>query len=190
VSVDTKDEQELTLLLQRWGDGDEAARDELLPLVYDTLRRLASRHLNSEKRISTLQPTALVHEVYMRMAGPNTPDFVNRAQFFAISARMMRQILVDEARSRLRQKRGGGAVKVEMQEGMAVESGGGADVLALHEALEELGKFDERRAKIVELRYFGGFTEEETALLAGVSAPTVRRDMRLAEAWLRSRLKS
>ncbi len=175
-------------MLQRWGDGDESARDAVLPLVYDSLRRLASKHLRNEKRVSTLQPTALVHEVYMKLAGQSFPNWSNRGQFFGIAARMMRQILVDEARSRLRQKRGGGAVKVELDEGSAVASVEGADILALHEALEDLSKFDERRGRIVELRYFGGFTEEETAALLEVSPATVRRDMRLAEAWLRSKL--
>ena len=179
---------ELTLLLQRWGDGDEVARDALLPLVYDSLRRLASRHLGNERRASTLQPTALVHEVYLKMAGATVPGYANRAQFFGIAARMMRQVLVDEARSRLRQKRGGGAIKVELEESSAISRGEGTDVLALHDQIEELLKFDERRGRIVELRYFGGFTEEETATLLDVSTATVRRDMRLAEAWLRSRL--
>jgi RNA polymerase sigma factor (TIGR02999 family) len=179
---------ELTILLQRWGEGDDAARDALLPLVYDSLRRLAARHLGNERRPSTLQPTALVHEVYMKMAGTTVPGYANRGQFFGIAARMMRQVLVDEARSRLRQKRGGGAFRVELDESSAIAREEGADVLALHDQVEELLKFDERRGKIVELRYFGGFTEEEAADLMGISTATVRRDMRLAEAWLRSRL--
>lgn len=123
----------------------------------------------------------------MKMAGQNMPDWTNRGQFYGIAARMMRQILVDEARARLRQKRGAGPVRVELSESMAAGKPG-TDILALHDALEDLTKFDERRGQIVELRYFGGFTEEETAALLDLSVSTVRRDMRLAEAWLRSQL--
>lgn len=187
VDTDAPVPQEVTRLLKRWGEGDSEARDALLPLVYDALRRLAAKHLRNEKRVSTLQPTVLVHEVYMKMAGQNMPDWVNRGQFYGIAARMMRQILVDEARARLRQKRGSGSVRVELDESMAAGQNG-TDILALHDALEDLAKFDERRSRIVELRYFGGFTEDETAELLEVSVSTVRRDMRLAEAWLRSQL--
>lgn len=187
VDTDAPVPQEVTRLLKRWGEGDSEARDALLPLVYDALRRLAAKHLRNEKRVSTLQPTVLVHEVYMKMAGQNMPDWVNRGQFYGIAARMMRQILVDEARARLRQKRGSGSVRVELDESMAAGQNG-TGILALHDALEDLAKFDERRGRIVELRYFGGFTEDETAELLEVSVSTVRRDMRLAEAWLRSQL--
>ncbi len=187
VETDAPVPQEVTRLLKRWGEGDSEARDALLPLVYDALRRLAAKHLRNEKRVSTLQPTVLVHEVYMKMAGQNMPDWASRGQFYGIAARMMRQILVDEARARLRQKRGSGSVRVELDESMAAGKSG-TDILALHDALEDLAKFDERRSRIVELRYFGGFTEDETAGLLEVSVSTVRRDMRLAEAWLRSQL--
>jgi RNA polymerase sigma-70 factor, ECF subfamily len=184
------DTKNVTRLLREWAGGSPAALDELVPLIYGTLRRLAAARLRHERNAATLEPTALVHEAYVRMIQQNAPDWESRAQFFGIAVRVMRQVLVDHARERLAEKRGGGAVKLELDEALGVPDGkaGGLDVLALNRALDELQQFDERKSRMIELRYFGGFTEEETGRMTGVSLATVRRELRRAEAWLHARM--
>ncbi|MGH9722310.1 MAG: sigma-70 family RNA polymerase sigma factor [Bryobacteraceae bacterium] len=178
----------MTRLLEQWAGGDEGARDRLVPLVYDALRRLASRHLSGERQAATLQPTSLVHEAYIRLVEQKQPDWQSRSHFFGVAAHVMRQVLVDHARNRRSQKRGGGAVMVDLKDTALGMGHGGADVIAIHDALNHLEQFDRRKCRIVELRFFGGFTEEETAQHLAVSTRTVRRELRLAEAWLNTQL--
>ena len=178
--------QNVTQLLQAWAQGNEAARDELIPLVYDTLRRIARNHLRGERPGHTLQTTALINEVYLRLIDQSV-SWQSRAHFFGIAARLMRQVLVDYARARLRNKRGGDQQRVSLafaEEGHEQT----ADLLALHEALETLDRVDAERGRIVELRFFGGLTIEETAEVMGVSTPTVERGWRAARAWLQTEL--
>jgi RNA polymerase sigma factor (TIGR02999 family) len=179
----------VTQLLRQWGDGDQRACDALVPIVYDTLRRLAERHLADERHAQTLQPTALVHEAYLRLVAQDTPDWESRAHFYGVAAHLMRQVLVDHARRRLSAKRGAGAVKLELKDVAEVPAPGQpVEIFALNEALDELARVDERKCRIIELRYFGGCTEEETARSMAVSIATVRRDLRTAEAWLAVKL--
>ena len=175
---------EVTRLLIAWGNGDQAALDALLPLVYQELHRLAARHLGREHGRHTLQTTALVHEAYLRLIDQKEARWQNRAHFFAIAAQMMRRILVDHARARRYQKRGGGARQVSLDEALEVSAERAAEVVALDEALTSLARFDERKSKLVELRFFGGLSIEETAEVLGVSPGTVMRDWTLAKAWL------
>lgn len=177
--------EQVTRLLRDWATGNETAREQLLPLVYDTLRRLAERYLADERFARTLQPTALVHEAYLRLVDQKNPDWESRSHFYGIAARLMRQILVDHARARLTAKRGGDAVIIQLDDGVDVASRGqSADVLGLNDALDALATRDPRKGRIVELRYFGGFTADETAKSIGISVATVRRELRLAEAFL------
>ena len=177
--------EHVTRLLRDWAAGDETAREQLLPLVYDTLRRLAERYLADERFARTLQPTALVHEAYLRLVDQKNPDWESRSHFYGIAARLMRQILVDHARARLSAKRGGDAVIIQLDDGVDVaRHARSADVLGLNDALDALAVRDPRKARIVELRYFGGFTADETAKSIGISVATVRRELRLAEAFL------
>jgi RNA polymerase sigma factor (TIGR02999 family) len=159
-----------------------------LPLVYDELRRLAAQRLGHENPGQTLQATALVHEAYIRLVAQDRVTWQNRAHFFAIAARVMRQILVDFARARGYQKRGGGAHQVSLDEAMVVGQPLDEDLIALDQALDELGEIDERKGLVVELRFFAGLTEGETAEALKVSPETVRRDWRLAKSWLRLKL--
>ena len=175
---------EVTQLLLAWSAGDQAALDRLMPLVYEELRRQARRHLRRERRDHSLQTTALVNEAYLRMVDLDRVRFENRARFFAISARLLRQILVDLARRRATQKRGGGAQRISLAESIE-DSNSDIDLAELDEALKALTEFDARKGQVVELRFFGGLTEEETAKVLDVSPETVRRDWRLAKAWLR-----
>jgi RNA polymerase sigma factor (TIGR02999 family) len=179
----------ITRLLVDWQHGDPSALDELMPLVYQELRKLAASYLRDERRDHTLQPTALIHEAYLRMVGSSVPEWQSRAHFFGVAARLMRQILVDHARGRRALKRGGEQVKLSLDDPQTVfahENLGG--LLELDEALKRLASFDERKAQVVEMRAFGGMSVEATALALGVSEPTVKRDMRLAQAWLRREL--
>jgi RNA polymerase sigma factor (TIGR02999 family) len=176
--------QEITRLLVAWSDGDEQAFTVLMPLVYGELRRLASRRLGRERAGHTLQTTALVHEAYLRLVDQKEANWRNRAHFFAVAAQMMRRILVDYARSRNFAKRGGGVKRVSLDEAMVVSDERAADVVALDEALDALSRFDERKSRMVELRFFGGLSVEETAEVLGVSPGTVMRDWTLAKAWL------
>jgi RNA polymerase sigma-70 factor (ECF subfamily) len=180
----TPSSAEVTQLLVAWGNGNKAALDQLMPLVYRELQRLARRRLGREAAGHTLQTTALVHEAYVRLLGQTEVHWQNRAHFFAIAAQMMRRILVDYARSRQYAKRGGGAQKVPFDEVQVVSGNRAAVVVALDEALTALAEIDERKSKMVELRFFGGLSIEETAEVLGVSAGTVRRDWTLAKAWL------
>lgn len=178
----------VTGLLHAWRQGDPAAFDRLVPLVYDELRRRARHYLRAERPNHTLQPTALVHEVYARLIGTSRVDWQNRAHFFALAARQMRQILVDSARARRYQKRGGGAVHVAFDEAI-VATERGSDLEALDDAIDALAKKDERKARIVELRYFGGLTNEEIAVALGISTDTVMRDWQMAKLWLRRSIR-
>jgi RNA polymerase sigma factor (TIGR02999 family) len=174
---------EVTQLLLAWGKGDPAALEALTPVVYDELRRLARHYMGNERVGHTLQATALVNEAYMRLVDIHKVQWQNRAHFFAMSARLMRRILVDSARSRKYQKRGAGAQKVSLDERLLVAEPG-RDLVALDDALNELAKVDERKRKVVEMRFFGGLSVEETAEALGVSVDTVMRDWKLAKAWL------
>ncbi len=181
----TSSTQEVSRLLAAWGGGDRAALDELIPLVYDELRRLAHLYTGRESPGHTLQTSALVNEAYLRLADRANLHWQNRAHFFAICALLMRQILVDHARQRRSQKRGGGALQVTLDDGLIVSEKRAADVVALDEALARLCELDPRQGKIVELRFFGGLSIDEAAEVLGVSPGTVMRDWTLAKAWLR-----
>jgi len=175
---------EVTALLLRWQDGDQEALERLTPLVYEDLRRVARRQLRSERAGHTLQPTAVVHEVYMRLVDQRRVRWQNRAQFFAIAARLTRRVLLNHARDRQAQKRGGEASKVSIAEGDALTPPREVDLLDLDRALQRLGELDPDQERVVELRYFGGLTIEETAEALGSSAATVKRDWHSARAWL------
>jgi RNA polymerase sigma factor (TIGR02999 family) len=174
----------VTRLLVRWRQGDREALEALMPLVYDELRKLARHYLRRERSDHTLQSTALVHEAYLRLAGDSPPDWQNRAHFFGIAARVMRQILVEHARAREAEKRGGGACKLTLDPAIALPQEIDIDVLALDRALSELSALDEQQAKIVELRFFAGLTIEDTSEALGISPATVKRDWVTARAWL------
>ena len=177
----------ITVLLKAWGDGDEAALEQLIPLVYDHLRRLAGHYLRAERPDHTLQGTALVHEAYLRLVDGAAVDWKDRQHFFAVAARTMRRILVDAARTRQAGKRGGPTrVDARFDDGPAADPAEerASELLALDDALSSLARLDPRRAKVVELRYFGGLSVEETADLLRVSPQTVKRDWKLARAWL------
>jgi RNA polymerase sigma factor (TIGR02999 family) len=180
--------RDITQLLRRWQEGDQQASEELLPLVYGELRRIARRHLRGERDGHTLEATALVHEVYLRLAGGTELRWNDRVHFYAVAAQMMRRVLVDHARGRGAAKRGGSLVRVSLDEARepAVESG--PDVVALDDALRSLEALDPRKSRIVELRFFGGLTLEETAAVLAVSVPTVVKETRLARAWLHSQI--
>ena len=176
--------QEVSKLLVAWGDGDEAALEELTPLVYQQLHRLAHHYLRHEQPGHTLQTSALVNEAYLRLVDWKNVRWQSRAHFFGVSAQLMRRILVDFARSRRYQKRGGGVPALALDEA-ALISGERTDLVALDEALASLSQLDARQSRVVELRFFGGLTVEETAEVLKVSAATVRRDWSVARAWLR-----
>ena len=178
----------ITVLLQDLQAGDKRALDRLVPLVYSELHRIASGYLRGERHGHTLQPTALVHEAYLRLIGQNQPDYQNRAHFFGVAAQVMRQILVDHARRSKAAKRGGGGERVPLDEALELPSGRAAAVVALDDALEVLRKCDERKARLVELRFFGGLTAEESAELLDLPVQTVRRELRVAQAWLEREL--
>ncbi|HEV3468898.1 MAG TPA: sigma-70 family RNA polymerase sigma factor [Pyrinomonadaceae bacterium] len=184
----TPEPQRLTQLLVAWSDGDQKALDELFPLVYDELRQVARRHKRRERRGHTLRTTALVNDAYLRLVDQRHVRWQNRAHFFAIAAQMMRRILVDHARSKHYEKRGGGAVHVPLEEAAVLAEGKAAEILALDEALRALAELDPRRARVVELRYFGGLSNEEIAEVLKVSTNTVTRDWNMARAWLYNEL--
>jgi RNA polymerase sigma factor (TIGR02999 family) len=184
VFMGTHRPEEISRLLIAWGDGDQAALEELTPLVYEELHRLAHNYMSRERPDHTLQTTALVNEAFMRLVDWKNVHWQNRAHFFGVSAQLMRRILVDFARSRGFQKRGGGARKFELEEAAQVCNDNDADLIELDDALKSLAKLDARQAKIVELRFFGGLSIEEAAEVLKVSPGTVRRDWSLARAWL------
>jgi RNA polymerase sigma-70 factor, ECF subfamily len=179
---------DVTQLLQDWRGGDGAALDKLTRVVYDELRRLANRYLRGERRNHTLQGTALVHEAYMRLVGYTDLEWQNRAHFFGVAARIMRQILIDHARKHRSDKRGGGKEAVPLEEAAVFSTERPETLVALDEALESLTTFDPEKSRIIELRYFGGLGIEEISEVTGLSVSTVRRHMRVAEAWLHREL--
>lgn len=179
---------EITEKLIAWSNGDEAARDALIPAVYQELRRMADYYLRGENAGHSLQPTALVHEAYLRLIDQTKVEWQNRAHFFGVAAQMMRRILVDHAKTKHRVKRGGTAPKVSLDETVNLSSERAAELVALDDALKVLDELDERKSRIVELRYFGGLTVDETAQVLGVSDKTVMRDWNLAKAWLYQQL--
>jgi RNA polymerase sigma-70 factor (ECF subfamily) len=179
----------VTQLLNEWGAGDRAALDRLVPLVFDELRRLAHSYLRRERADHTLQPTALVNEAYLRLVNQQGVRWQSRAHFFGIAANLMRQILVDHARQRAAEKRGGADLqRLSLTQAERVLDRADVDVLALDEALERLSAFDQQQARIVELKFFAGLTIEETAEVLGLSHATVERDWKLARAWLKREL--
>ena len=183
-------QQRVTDLLARWSQGDDRALAELTPLVYEELRRLAHYHMGGQRPNHTLQTTALINEVYLRLADQTNPRWQNRAHFFAVAARAMRQILVSYARSQQAQKRGRGAIKVELDEAAIVSPEESKEIVDLHEALETLATLDSRKAQVVELKYFGGLTYDEIAEVLKISRVTVRRDWEFAKVWLYTELHS
>lgn len=186
VPVDEKPQGpgDVTRLLLLWGQGDSSALDELTPIIYQDLVRLARGRLRSENRECTLQPTALVHESYLRLADQNKLQCENRAHFYAIAANVMRRVLVDNARKRRAHKRDAG-VKVTLKTGVDFVGGKAPDSLVLDDALRKLAAFDERKSHAIELKYYGGMTTEEIATVLGISVATVGRELRLGQAWLR-----
>jgi len=183
-------QQRVTELLARWSQGDDAALAELTPLVYQELRRIAHHHMGGQRPDHTLQTTALINEVYLRLADQTNPRWQNRAHFFAVAARAMRQILVSYARNQQAQKRGRGAVRIELDEAALISPEESKEVVDLHEALERLTTLDSRKAQVVELKYFGGLTYDEIAEVLKVSHVTVRRDWEFAKVWLYTELHS
>lgn len=180
---------QITQLLKDWSEGNQAALDELMPLVYEELRRQASQYLRKERQGHTLQTTALIHEAYLRLAGQNEIEWQNRNHFFAIASTAMRRILVDHARTRHCEKRGGNAEDIPLDDALMIGvSQKSVDLVALDEALVRLERLDPRQAKVVELRFFSGLTNEETAKVLAVSNATVRNDWAMAKAWLHGQL--
>jgi RNA polymerase sigma factor (TIGR02999 family) len=180
---------DVTQLLLDWSAGDESARERLVPLVFDELRRIARGRLAREGREHTLQPTALVHEVYLKLVDRRRVQWRNRAQFFGVAAEMMRQVLVDHARARLTQKRGEGVAPKPLDDVLAVAEKQDEDLVALDGALKDLAALDPRQAKVVELRFFAGLDNEEIAELLGISTTTVKREWRTARLWLRRQVE-
>ena len=189
MDASTVSQQRVTELLARWSQGDNGVLAELTPLVYGELRRLAHREMGAERTDHTLQTTALVNEAYLRLADQTNPRWQNRAHFFAVSARVMRRILVSYARSQRAQKRGGGELKVDLDEAALVSPEESKEIIDLHEALERLATLDSRKAQVVELKYFGGLNYDEMAEVLKISPITVRRDWRFARAWLYTELR-
>jgi RNA polymerase sigma-70 factor (ECF subfamily) len=175
---------DVTRLLHQWRDGDEAALAELTPLVYAELRRLAGSYLRRERSGHTLQPTALVNEAYMRLAGQKNSDWQSRNHFIGVAANAMRQILVDHARRHLAGKRGGGNVNLSFEDALSVCDERSADLIALDDALKDLAVMDPRKARAIELRHFGGLTIPEIAQSLSISVATVERDLRMAQMWI------
>ena len=182
--MSTPPSEDVTQLLIHWSNGDAQAVDRLLPLVYGELRRIAARHLRAEREGHTLQPTALVHEAYLRLVDQTRVQWQNRAHFFGVAAQSMRRILVDHARRHAAAKRGNPAQKLSLDEALEVGSEPAPDLLALDEALKELEKIDPQKSRIVELRFFGGLSVEETAEVMGLGTATVVRHWSMAKAWL------
>jgi len=176
--------QEITQLLVDWNNGNQAALDQLTPLVYTELRQLAHRYMRRERLGHTMQTTALIHEAYLRLVDQTKVRWENQAHFFGIAARLMRQILIEHARSHTRAKRGGGAVTLSLDEAALVSQARAAELLALNDALERLAAVDPRKSRVVELRFFGGLSVEEAARVLNIAPNTVLRDWRLAKAWL------
>ena len=183
-------QHQVTQLLLQWANGDKDALDQLMPLVYGELQRLASDYLRRERREHTLQPTALVHEAYLRLVKQDLPDWQNRSHFYGVAAHMMRQILVDHARAHLASKRGSGVPAASIEEALTISDEHSAGVLALDDALTKLAAIDPRKSTLVELRYFGGLSVEEMSTALNISVATVGRVLRLAKAWLFHEMKT
>ena len=180
-------DRDITRLLQEWVAGDESSLDRLAPLVYDQLHRIANNAFRGEKAGHTLQATALVNEAFAKLVESDV-DWQNRSHFYALSARLMRRILVDHANARNAAKRGGGAIRVTIDESRDAAAAADSDVLELHEALEALGRRDKRKAEILELHYFGGLTYAEMSAVTGLSSSSLDRELRFAKAWLKTQL--
>ena len=178
----------ITLVLKRWHDGEQSALDELIPLIYNELRRLAGNYIRRERQGHTLQPTALINEVFVRLIDHHEINWQSRAHFFGIAAKLMRRILVDHARAHQAEKRGGDLFSVSLSKADQIASQPSLDLLALHLALERLEELDRQQSQIVELRFFGGLTIEETAEVMSLSHATIERDWKMARAWLRHEL--
>lgn len=177
--------EELTQLLRNWREGDQAALHQLVPLIYPELKRIAHAHLKREFGQRSLSTTELVSELYLRLATGNPPDWDNRAHFYSIAARLVRQILVDAAREQRAQKRGAGVAPLPLEEARELPGGNSTGVLAVHEALSQLAEFDERKAQMLELRYFAGLEAAQMAAVLQLSESTIARELRAAKAWLR-----
>ena len=180
---------DVTTLLQQWRQGDEAALRHLIPLVHNELRRIARRHMRGQPSGHTLQASALVNEAYLRLVDVQHVRWQDRAHFLAMASRLMRRVLVDIARSKRYEKRGGGAAKVTFDEGLFAARDAGPELVSLDDALAALAQFDERKSRVIELRFFGGLSVDETASVLHVSADTVMRDWRLGRAWLFREMK-
>jgi RNA polymerase sigma factor (TIGR02999 family) len=180
---------QVSKLLVNWRQGDEGAREALIPLVYDELRRLARRHLRRERPDHSLQSAALVHEAYLRLVRQDQPQWQNRAHFFGVAAQLMRHILVDHARNRAAAKRGAGAPRITLNPEIALPQERDVDLVTLDDALNRLGALDAQQSRVVELRFFGGLSIEETSVVLGVSPATVKREWATARAWLRREMK-
>ena len=178
----------ITQLLRSWRNGDANAAENLVPLVYDRLRRIAGSHLRHERPGHTLAATALVHEAYLRLADAGV-SFEDRAHFFAVASTAMRRVLVDHAKHHNRQRRGGGALRADFEEALVVANEPNPVILDIDEALNQLAKFDERKVRVVELTFFGGLTTAAVADAIGVSEPTIKRELRMARAWIRTQLE-
>jgi len=181
--------EDITLLLSELKNGNQEAASKLMPLVYDELRRLARGYMRRERPEHTLQPTALVHEAYLKLIKQRSIDWQGRSHFFGIAAQLMRRILIDHARGHLREKRGGALQVFSLDEALVFSPGQSAELVRLDEALERLAKIDPRQSKIVELRFFGGLSVEEAAEFLGISPKTVKRDWSMAKAWLHGELR-
>lgn len=181
-------QHEITELLAEWREGNQSALDELYPLVYNELHRIARRYMSRERKGHTLQTTALINEAYVRLVDQKNVQWANRSHFFAISAQIMRRILIDHARRHAYAKRGGGAQQVSLEEVAAITPNPGGELLRLDEALKSLAEMDPRRSQVVELRYFGGLNNEEIAGVLNISENTVTRDWNMARAWLYQQL--
>lgn len=182
------DSTPVTRLLQRWQDGERSALDQITPLIYRELRRIAASHLRRERSDHTLRPTELLHEAFLHLIKQQDQSWKNRAHFFGVAAHLMRHILVDHARAKNSEKRGGGVQKVALDEALSEAGSRPAQLIALDDALQELEKLDPRKGRIIELRFFGGLSIEETAVAAGISTATVSREQRMAEAWLQRQM--
>jgi RNA polymerase sigma factor (TIGR02999 family) len=180
--------ESITEMLLRWGEGDQAALDRLMPMVYGELRRLAKNLLRRQPHLLTLEPTVLVHEAYLRLVNQQNVSWEHRAQFFGLAATLMRRVLVDHTRNRMAEKRGGGGIRVSLSEADRAVEEPDFELIALDDALNKLSALNRQHSQIVELRYFGGLTIEETAAVIGVSHATVERSWNMARAWLRREL--
>ena len=185
-----KQAENITVMLQDWSRGNRAAADALMPFVYDELRRVAANYLRGERSNHTLQPTALVNEAYLKLIDISNISWQDRVHFFAVASNVMRQILVDHARARASDKRGGAAQTISLNEAVSFSKESEIDLLSLNDALDKLAKLDAKQAQIVEMRFFGGLSVEETALVLGFSTRTINREWSFAKAWLHKTLQS